>query len=284
MAERIKIAGWSPFRKSCGVTGHVLAMSEMASAYYGLRVDVRADHFGARPLESYIWELRHLVPISRKEDFYSGPDYPDYVGCLSRYEANFKTHMRYFRGDAPATPTGNFGALVRKEKPKLLRNVDFPEESSFHGGSGEVFFLDSSGKNSPYSFRMLGEADLVLVFLPGTPEAIRLFFYLYSYYLNKSFFIINKSPQDDTFLLELLSRYHVPTSRTAFIPYCPEFARACMEQTVDVLICDQVDKPKHSLYFTCIKEITKRVLVEGRAIVEARRKGEEERKKAEEEK
>ncbi len=263
MSNKINIVGWSPFRKAGGVTGHVLAMSEMAAAYFGKRVDVRADHFGPRPIENYIWNFRRTLPISEREDFYSGPDYPDYLKCILQYET---TCLRRLKQDhIPQRFAVNVHeAYAFSANMKLLKPVTYAWESVFDGGSGEVCFVDSSGKNSPYSFKTLHEADLILVFLPGNSVEIRKFFHLYSYHINKSFFIINNFSECDGFIFDIMEEFKVPEERVAGIPYSPELARACLEHTVDDLICREIGQRTHTEYFRSIKEITKRVLIEGR--------------------
>ena len=256
MRERINIAGWSPYRRSGGVTGHILAMSEMAAEYFGLKVDLRSDHFGARPMESYIWHFRGAKPLSNSEDFYSGPDYPDYFGHVLRYENCYWRKVR-----------SRTQAYALAANLNLIPPVKIAEESAFGGGSGDVCFVDSSGKNSPYSFRVLNEADIVLVFLPDSAVEIRKFFYLYSYYIHKSFFVINRFSKYDNHLLELLEEYDVPKNRVAAIPYSPELERACRDQTVDDLIPREIGRRKHTEYFNRIKNITKQVLIEGEKLV-----------------
>ncbi len=251
MGESIKIAGWSPYRRAGGVTGHVLAISEMAADYFGKRVDLRADHFGSRPVEGYISEFSRTVCFSHNEDFYSGPDYPNYCGCLMRYESVYMGKTEGVAGRYAGT--GNL---------RLLRPVRFYEDSAFAGGNGEVCFVDSSGRNSPYSFRMLNEADLILVFLPDNSIEIRRFFHLYSSFLSKSFFIINNYSPDNSFVFDILTEHRVPRQRIATMPYCPELARACIERNVDAMIRCQISRRRKNRYFKCVKEITKRVLAE----------------------
>jgi hypothetical protein len=264
MRERINIAGWSPYRRSGGVTGHILAMSEMAAEYFGLKVDVRADHFGARPMESYMWRFRGVRPLSDSEDFYSGPDYPDYCGQVAKYESSYWKKVKC-RTEAYALATNL----------NLLKPVTVSEESAFEGGAGEVCFVDSSGKNSPYSFKVLNEADIILVFLPVSSIQIRKFFYLYSYYISKSFFVINRFSQYDNFLLELLKEYKVPKKRVAVIPYSPQLDRACRDKTMDSLIADEMGSGKRTEYFNRIKHITKQVLIEGGKLAEMKRSTED---------
>ncbi len=269
MVNRINIVGWSPYRKAGGVTGHVLAMSEMAAAYFGKSVDVRADHFGPRPIENYIWNFRRTLPISEHEDFYSGPDYPDYMKCILHYEATFLRRLKSDRVQQRLTVKGH-EAYAFSSNMKLLKPVTYAWESVFDGGTGEVCFVDSSGKNSPYSFKGLQEADLIMVFLPENPVEIRKFFHLYSYFINKSFFIINKFSQNECFVLDIMKRLGVPMERVGRIPYSPELARACLEHTVDNLIYREIGRKEHTEYFRRIKDITKRVLIEGRIRADAR--------------
>ncbi len=251
MGTKIKIAGWSPYRRSGGVTGHVLAMGEMAADYYGKQVDIRSDHFGVRSMESYIGTFRRIGSFSENEDFYSGPDFPNYSGCLVRYEIRYKSACK-----------GVSGVYAPGANPRLLSPVRFYEESAFGGGNGEVCFVDSSGRNSPYSFGVLNEADLILVFLPDNPVEIRRFFHLYSYYLSKCFFFINYHSQDNSYVFDILEAHRVSRDRMVSMPYSPEFARACRERDVDGLIRRQISDRQHGDYFKRIREITKKVLIE----------------------
>ncbi len=260
MKGRINIAGWSPYHIAGGVTGHVLAMSEMAAVYYGLNVDVRADHFGTRPLESYIYDLRRVQPISERTDFYSSPDYPDYSRCVLQYEKRFYSGTR-----------SRAESYLLNDRLRLLRPVGFRDESVFKGGCGDVCFVDSSGKNSPYSFRVLNEADMVMVFLPGNPVEIRRFFFLYYQFISKSFFIINRIPHNEDYLLNIPGEFKVPKTHVSSIPYCPEFARACASQTVDKLIIGQIGRSSYTQYFLHIKNLTKQVLIAAQAFAKARR-------------
>nr|MCR5583992.1 hypothetical protein [Lachnospiraceae bacterium] len=213
-----------------------------------------------RPMESYMWRFRGVRPLSNSEDFYSGPDYPDYCGQVAKYESSYWEKVK-----------GRTKAYALATNLNLLKPVAVSEESAFDGGGGEVCFVDSSGKNSPYSFRVLNEADIILVFLPGSSVEIRKFFYLYSNFIYKSFFVINRFSQYDNYLFELLDEYKVSKKRVAAIPYSPELDRACRDRTMDSLIVDEMGVKKHTEYFNRIKNITKQVLIEGEKLAGEKR-------------
>ncbi len=253
MGEQLKIAGWSPYHASGGVTGHLMAICQMAAEYFGINVDMRADHFGTHPIEGYVWELQKRSPFTGMRDFYSGPDYPDYCRCVEQYEAAYRLHRRV-------------EVYELAKHLKLLRPVDCPSESAFRGGYGEVCFVDSSGRNSPYSFSVLAEADLILAFLPGSGYALRHFKHLYSSYLHKSILILNRISGFNNDILKTLTECDIPLARVAAIPYAPGLAHACLSRNVDTLILDELGRSTHTEYFMRIKEITKHALIEARRL------------------
>ncbi len=253
--DRVKIAGWSPYRRAGGVTGHILSMSEIASEYFGLNVDLRADHFGPRPIERYIWEFRRMEPLSYDEDFYSCPDYPDYQGRVMQY-------MSLYRGKFKE----NGETYSLGERLKVIRPVESADESVFSKGKGDVCFVDSSGGNSLYSFKALSEADLIIAFLPGDYMEIRKFFNLYSVYLHKIYCIVNRFSESDDSLGYLFEEYHVSKERRGYIPYCRDFERACFEQTLDQFVRDKIAQKDRGEYVSCVKNITGQVLREARQL------------------
>ncbi len=265
MGEKLNIVGWSPYRRVGGVTGHILAMSEIAAEYFGLNVDVRADHFGARSMESYIGHFRRVKPLSYREDFYCGPDYPDYGGRMLQYETRYCSRGKW---------NTNAYAYALADNLNILRPVGNAADSAFEGGSGDVCFVDSSGRNSPYSFKVLNEADIVTVFLPGCSGEIRKFFNYYSYFIHKSFFVINRFSQYDDYLFDVLNDYKVPKKNIAAIPYSPELDRACRDKSMEFLIWEEMHKRKHTEYFKSMKNLTKQVLVEARRMAEKNRNAE----------
>ncbi len=257
--DRVKIAGWSPYRRTGGVTGHILSMSEIASEYYGLNVDLRADHFGPRPIERYIWEFRRMEPLSYDEDFYSCPDYPDYQGRVMQY-------MSLYRGKFKE----NGETYSLGERLNVIRPVASADESVFSKGKGDVCFVDSSGGNSLYSFRALSEADLIIAFLPDDYMEIRKFFNLYSLYLHKIYCIVNRFSEDDDYFKKLFEEYHVAQERTGYIPFCKDFERACFEQRLDQFIKEEIVQKDRGTYVSKIKNITGQVLKEARHIAAAK--------------
>ena len=251
MEGHFNIVGWSPYRRTGGVTGHVLAMGEVASRYFGLNVDLRADHFGPRPLESYVGAFGKDNRPAFGEDFYSGPDYPNYLKCLMQWEKAVRKRS-----------LGHIGELDLGDRCRLLKPVENSNANVFEGGKGDICLVDSSGMNSPYSFKVLNEADMILVFLPNSDLGIQRFFDYYSALLKKSFFIINRYSESDAIPLKILEGYRVLPSRIGTIPYCKSYDRACREGAIDTFIEQNLHRRSPDIYYRCIKNLTKKVLIE----------------------
>lgn len=251
MGKQLNIVGWSPYRGAGGVTAHLLAMSLTAALFYGLKVYIRADHFGTRPLEGYISALRREMPISDEHDFYSDPAYPNYLKWKMVY-----THK------VDRWANKNERGYILSDNLCLLSPVDDANENVFPAYEGDICFIDSSGCNSLYSFTNLENSDIIIVFLPDNTTEIRNFFSQYRIILHKCFFVVNRFSGDRAFLFNLAKKHRVLSKRLAEIPYCGDFANACMCGALDSFIDEGLADRADSTYLRLIRELTRNVIDE----------------------
>lgn len=251
MEKQLNIVGWSPYRHSGGVTGHLLSMSYIAANLMKMNVGIRADHFAARPIEGYIGKLRGVMPVSREIDFYSNVLYPGYIKWYLIYETRLNNMLSKVRN----------GFKVEKNLSVLLPIID-KNESLFGNNTGDACFVDSSGAGHMYFEKTVCDADMVLIFLPGNTYGIRNFFKHYNVDLRKSFFIINCHSEAEEGAMHILSEFGIAENRKMLIPYCREYKYASNAGAIDEYVRREMEHEKTGTYVDVIKCITSAVIKE----------------------
>ncbi len=251
MEKQLNIVGWSPYRHSGGVTGHLLSMSYIAANFMKMNVGIRADHFAARPIEGYIGRLRGVMPVSRETDFYSNVLYPGYIKWYLIYETRLNNILSKAQN----------GFKVEKNLSVLLPILD-KNESLFGSNLGDACIVDSSGGGQVYSEKTVSDADIFLIFLPGNAYGIRNFFKHYNVDTRKSFFIINCHSEAEEGAMHILNEFGIKENRKMLIPYCKEYKFACNSGAVDEYVHRELQNKKTGKYVDALKCITSAVIKE----------------------
>ncbi|MCQ2537674.1 MAG: hypothetical protein MJ124_04685 [Lachnospiraceae bacterium] len=246
----MNIACWGPVRRGGGVTSNIIAISEICSSSFGLKVGLRSNHICSNMVESYISTTREFGRVGEGTEVFSSPGNPDYLKYMLKYSEIFERKL--FRGKQ---------SVSRRQSFTLYRPPEPGESPFIRDNKEDIFFLDTSGGNNISVFEALEEADLRLIFLPGEIEAAIGCVNTYSNILERSMILINKGANCPSFpLSRFQSMFAIPNGQIAVIPRCDALMGACYRGEVDLMTRRIAESSEHADYLRKIRSISKKLI------------------------
>ncbi len=252
----MKVSFWSPYREHSGVTSNILAIAYAINLYFHVRVGVRSNHISNKMMDYYVAEIDHRVSMVASDAESYSRDYPQYMHYLLNYDEKIMAGFPVKR---------QLGGR-KNQGVSMYRPPEPFEESLFPEGDEEIFFLDLKGNNNIENIKAMDEADINVIILPPNLDEIKMFFSVYSPVSKKAIYVINGYKDKSDFSpreirLAMSTQFGIRKGKIMFIPYYEKLHRACQLGEVDKLMEVEVKARKHSLYFKCVKEIGKKLLI-----------------------
>ncbi len=255
MNSMLKVSFWSPFREK-GVTTNMIAIAMATNQYFKTNIGLRSNHISKKMLDYYISQVDHRIDIVASETESFSRDAPQYLHYLLWYDDRFHT-----KADEKRI------LISRKDSAIYIYRPPEPyDRKVFPTGDEELMFLDLSGRNNSDSYKAMREADFNVIFLPVDMEEIKEFFKEKTGDDKKNIYVINGyssrcevTPKNIRNFL--IREYGIKRDKIMFIPYYERLKRFCHLGELDLMLLDEGRQRKSSLYYKCVKEIGKALLM-----------------------